>query len=99
MKVNIITALGDNALMGNFMKGDSWFNWKVFLKSLQGLPMTPEEFDIFKQATKRTVQPDKPFTESYVIASRRAGKRAGANWLSVLRLSSNETCRSEFGGN
>ena len=83
MKVNIITALGDKALMGGFMKGPSWDNWKIFLRSLQGLSMTPEEFEIFKQATKRTVRPDKPFTEAYVIASRRAGKSLVSSIIAV----------------
>jgi len=83
MKIDIITALGDKDLMGNFMKGASWDNWKIFLRSLQGLKMTEEEFEIFKQATKRTTAPTRPFTEAYVIASRRAGKSLVSSIIAV----------------
>jgi hypothetical protein len=83
MKIDIITALGDKDLMGDFMKGKSWDNWKVFLRALQGLPMTAEQFEIFQQATKRTIQPDKPFTEAYVVASRRAGKSLVSSVIAV----------------
>ena len=83
MKIDIITALSDKALMGGFMKGKSWDNWKVFLRALQGLSMTPEEFEIFKQATKRTAAPAKPFTEAYVVASRRAGKSLVSSIIAV----------------
>jgi len=83
MKIDIITALGDKDFMGDFMKGKSWDNWKVFLHALQGLPMTAEQFAIFQQATMRTVQPDKPFTEAYVVASRRAGKSLVSSIIAV----------------
>jgi len=83
MKVDIITALDDKDLMGGFMKGPSWDNWKVFLRALQGLPMTGEQLKVFSQATRRTGQPAKPFGEAYVVASRRAGKSLVSSIIAV----------------
>lgn len=74
MKVDIIQALSDKDLMGGFMKEPTWDNWKTFLRGLQGLSMTEEQFETFKQATNRIAPPTKPFTEAYVVAGRRAGK-------------------------
>ncbi|MCG7853669.1 MAG: hypothetical protein MIO92_14215 [Methanosarcinaceae archaeon] len=83
MKIDIITALEDKAIMGGFMKGESWDNWKIYLRALQGLPMTDEQFEIFKQATKRTIRPTKPFSEAYCVVSRRAGKSLVSSVIAV----------------
>jgi len=83
MKVDLITCLEDKAMMGSFMKGGSWDNWKTYLRALQGLPMTDEQFEVFKQATKRTAAPTKQFQESYVVVSRRAGKSLVSSLVAV----------------
>lgn len=62
----------------------TWANWQTFLKSLFGLEMTEDEIDLFCKCTGRTTPPDKPFSEAWVPAGRRAGKSRIAALVGVF---------------
>lgn len=71
---DILAVMEDPNLFSPHFKGASWQPWKAFLAGLFGLPMTPEQFELFKQFTGRTIAPDKQFREAALICGRRAGK-------------------------
>jgi len=54
--------------------GDTWANWKVFLRALFGLPMDKEAKEIFQRHTGRSDVPAQSFAESFAIVGRRGGK-------------------------
>ena len=71
--LTIIRAMNDPALFKPWFKGKSWGNWKVFLKALFSLPMTPKDRKVFKQFTGRT-KPPKQVREAWLPVGRRGGK-------------------------
>ena len=77
--MNIIEALDDPDLFGPHFRphkkhGDTWRRWRVFLKALFALPMTPDDLVIYTQCTARTDPPSEPVTEADLIVGRRGGK-------------------------
>src|SRR5580692_9285875 len=81
----IIEALDDLDLFGSLIFGESWSNWKIFLKALFALPMTEAELAIAAQATGRSdlAQRRKPFRFATCICGRRAGKDRIASVIAV----------------
>jgi len=73
--MNIIQAIEDPNLFGSLFKDPkTWATWRVFLRGLFALPMTPEELEVFTRYTGRTAAPIKPAAEAWVVAGRRSGK-------------------------
>lgn len=73
--MNIIEAIQDRNLFGKLFKDlDTWRVWLIVLKAIFALPMTPEEIEVYCQFTGRTLPPQKPFREVYLICGRRSGK-------------------------
>jgi hypothetical protein len=71
----IIKAANDPKLFGPwFRNAATWQAWFAFLAALFALPMTPEQFETYKQCTGRTVPPSAPAIEGWLICGRRAGK-------------------------
>ena len=71
----ILEALRDPALFGGMgFDKPSWDRWRVFLTALFGLPMAPEQLEIFKHHTERSTAPDKPSRYATLIVGRRGGK-------------------------
>ena len=71
--LTIIGAMNDPALFKPWFKGDSWNNWKVFLKALFCLPMGTKDRKIFTQFTGRK-KPPKAVREAWLPVGRRGGK-------------------------
>ena len=76
---DIISAMNDPELFGpwfakRWFKSDSWGSWRVFLKALYGLPMTPEEFAVFRKHTGRTAVRVEGYTRAWLVIGRRGGK-------------------------
>jgi hypothetical protein len=67
-------ALADPLLFGPHFRGDSWGPWQAFLTALFGLPLSRDQFALFRHCTYRAVAPDAPFTEAALIVGRRGGK-------------------------
>ena len=67
-------SLNDPALLGNVLKGDSWFGWRVLLIAAAGEALTDDERREFKRLTGREREPLKLVRELIMIFGRRAGK-------------------------
>ena len=73
--IDIITAMSDPNLFGQHFKNvQDWENWKVFLASLFGIPLMPEQLTIFQQCTGRQNPPANGSTEAWLVVGRRGGK-------------------------
>lgn len=73
--VNIVEAIEAESLFRPLFKDlESWWAWKVFLKSLYGLKMTPGERELYTNCTGRKKVSKKGFKEAYAICGRRGGK-------------------------
>ena len=82
--ITIIDTMNDPKLFkpwfaARWLRKDSWFAHKVFLKSLYGLPMNAEELALYRQHTHRIAAPTVPFKKAFNVKGRRAGgSRIGA---------------------
>ena len=73
--MTIIEAIADRTLFASaFRDPATWQAWRVFLVALFGLPMTPEQFALFRQCTSRATAPQRPVIEAWLVCGRRAGK-------------------------
>jgi hypothetical protein len=62
---------------------DSWAPWRVFLKILSGISLTPDEHLLFEKCTGRTREFGAPVSEAWVVVGRRGRKSAIAAVLGV----------------
>jgi hypothetical protein len=81
--MTIIEAMTHPQIFGPFFKDESWSAWRVFLRALYALPMSPAELEVYRKHTGRQCPPTKQARECYVIAGRRAGKSRIAALVSV----------------
>ena len=73
--MTIIEAITDRTLFASaFRDPATWQAWRVFLVARFGLPMTPEQFALFRQCTSRATAPQRPVIEAWLVCGRRAGK-------------------------
>jgi hypothetical protein len=74
-RFSIIDACDDaNLFKPWFRDRDSWSAWFVFLRSLFGLPLSPEQLALFRDCTGRESPPTTPATEAWLACGRRSGK-------------------------
>jgi len=72
--VNILDAIRDREVFGQFFKGETWAAWCVFLAALFALPMTDEQLALYTKHTGRTAAPTSPLHEAWLCIGRRGGK-------------------------
>jgi hypothetical protein len=73
--IDILQTIKDPKIFAqHFRRAESWSAWLVFLAALFALPMTPEQFEIYKQHTGRCTLPTTPSTEAWLVIGRRGGK-------------------------
>lgn len=73
--MDIKEAIARQDIFGSAIKDIRTFEaWLTFLSALFGLPMSDSEAEIFRACTGRATLPSQPFTESWLICGRRAGK-------------------------
>ena len=73
--VSILDAIDDPKLFASrFKDPTTWATWRVFLAALFGLPLTPQQQEIYRQCTGRSEAPQGPVSEAWIVAGRRAGK-------------------------
>lgn len=73
--LSILDAIADPHLFAPWFKNrQSWSAWFAFLAALFALPMTAEQFAIYKECTGRDDEPDQVAKEGWLICGRRAGK-------------------------
>jgi hypothetical protein len=72
---SILDAAADEALFKRWFKSDdTWQAWFAFLSAMFALPMSLEQFEIFRRCTGRSVAPTEPASEAWLVCGRRAGK-------------------------
>lgn len=83
--MNIIDVFDDQRLIGGYIQEqqDSFFNWKVFIKSIYAIPMDRREKRIFKKFTGGRRPPRKPIESVYCISGRKSGKSLIASCLAI----------------
>lgn len=74
--MTILEAMNDGQMFAPFFRGESWNAWRAHLAAKRALPMTPEQFDIFKACTGRTRPPRRPVSRAVTVVGRRGGKDA-----------------------
>jgi hypothetical protein len=74
--LNILQAMDDPNLFAPWFarSPESWSAWRAFLAALHALPMSPEQLATYRACTGRTVPPDSPASEAWLVCGRRAGK-------------------------
>jgi len=75
--LNVVEALADRNLLGGvacFRDLSSWRSWLVFLRAVLGLRLDPEEQQIFRRHTGRTVPRVGGYIEAVAIVGRQSGK-------------------------
>ena len=81
--MTIIDAMSDPQLFGPWFKGESWGNWRVFLKVLFSIDLAGKELETFKQFTGRQAIPGE-VNEAWLIVGRRGGKSLIAALVAVF---------------
>ena len=72
---SILDAVADGRLFGAaFRDMSTWRAWLVFLAGLFALPMSAEQAEVWRECTGRSVLPDRPFREAWLVCGRRSGK-------------------------
>jgi Phage Terminase len=73
--INIIEAAADSQLFKPWFRDPTTFRtWFCFLRSMFGLPMSEEDWELFRQCTGRVDRPTGGFTEAWLVVGRRGGK-------------------------
>ncbi|MFK4623872.1 hypothetical protein [Bradyrhizobium diazoefficiens] len=73
--LTLIEACEDGDLLGQWFRDrGTWAAWFAFLAALFGLPMTPEQQEVFRRHTRRECLPARPFAECWLACGRRSGK-------------------------
>src|ERR1700731_4739392 len=73
--MNILQALDDPELFKTaFREAETWKAWRALLCALFGLPMTPDQLELYRQCTGRATPPTAPFNETWLVCGRRGGK-------------------------
>lgn len=76
--VTMREALGDPALLGGAIPGESWALWRVLLIASMGERLTDDERPLFTAVTGRDVEPLERVDELWCVVGRRAGKTRAA---------------------
>jgi hypothetical protein len=86
--MNIVQLMSDRRTFGpwfrkKLLRGDSWAAWRVCLKAMFAIALTPEELAIYEQHTGRTDPPTAPVREAWLCCGRRSGKSLIASLIAV----------------
>jgi hypothetical protein len=75
LRPDIITALEDKALLGQFIHDSkTWQAWFCFLRAFFALKPVKGDLQLYKQCTGRQKWPEKPASEAWLIVGTRGGK-------------------------
>lgn len=78
--IDILEAATDPKLFkGWFRDPTTWRTWFCFLRSMFGLPMTEEDWSLFRHCTGRDDRPAGGFTEAWLVVGRRGRKEHHAH--------------------
>jgi hypothetical protein len=81
----VLNALSDPRLFAeHFQPPESWAAWTTVLRVLFGLPLSPEDLELFKRCTGRTKGFAEPLTEAWLLCGRRSGKSRVLAFIAVV---------------
>ena len=72
--MNILDAIEDQQVFAKHFRGSTWDAWRVFLCALFGLPMSAEQFVVYRAHTGRSASSTAPLHEAWLVCGRRSGK-------------------------
>ena len=80
--------MDDEKLFGKFFRRglfgrDSWAAWRVFLAALFGLPLSPEQMEVYTKQTGRSDVSVNQYREAFCVCGRRAGKSSVASLIAL----------------
>ena len=81
--MTLLDAICDDALLGPAFAGPTWRPWHAFLRTIDGVPLSGQDLDLYRQCTGRQRPPDQPAKEVYAIIGRRGGKSRLAAAIAV----------------
>ena len=74
----------DPRLLGGVFKDrETWAAWFVFMRAFFGLPLSKAEEEIYFECTGRTLLPEGPHNQGWLVCGRRAGKSRVLSLLAV----------------
>jgi hypothetical protein len=74
-RLTLLDAMTDPKLFGPFFPDlESWLAWTAFIAAVFGLPMTDQQFAIYRECTGRTAPPTEAMREAVLVIGRRGGK-------------------------
>ena len=72
-------------LLGNAFKDRStWAVWFCFFRAFFGLPLSEDEKQVYYECTARTLLPEGPHKEAWLVCGRRAGKSRALAFIAVF---------------
>lgn len=73
--IDILRAIDDPRVFAPaFRDRTSWQAWFAFLAALFGLPLTPDQLELYRQCTGRELGPTSRAVEAWLVCGRRSGK-------------------------
>ena len=81
--MTILEAIEDPNLFGKEFGGPEWRAWRVLVAALFGLPMSPEDLEVYRRHTELDSPPNGPVTEAWLCVGRRGGKSRIAALIAV----------------
>ena len=84
--VSLVDAMDDPKIFGAAIRDkETWGAWRVLLKSMDVVPLEPDEYEVFRRHTGRTAVPQSPVSTVFCIAGRRARKTFIGAMVTVAR--------------
>ena len=80
--IDIVSAMRDQALFGEWFSGSSWDTWQSVLKAAYCLPMTRREIELFRAVADRD-PPKRRVKELWCVVGRRGGKDSIASLVAA----------------
>jgi hypothetical protein len=76
-------AMTDPKLFGGVFGSASWASWRALLSGFYGLPLTPDQAEVYREITGRAEAPTAPHSELWLAVGRRGGKSHIAALMAV----------------
>jgi hypothetical protein len=84
VRLTILDLMDDPQVFGPWFPGPSWGAWRVFLRVLFGLPLSPAAWATYTTHTGRQHPPTAQAAEAWLVVGRRGGKSLIAALIAVF---------------
>ena len=93
-QLTLLDAMKDPVIFGPWFESKTWRAWRVFFRALFGLKMGPRSLEIYPKHTGRTVPPEQPSKEAWLVVGRRGVRADVRHWSPSFWLASESTAHS-----